>query len=65
MLEDFISKKKRKLENMVENVTFDREFYNELEDKPCPVSVAEFLEDPFKFHPTDDFINGNFVEVSS
>lgn len=65
MLEDFISKKKRKLEIMVEDVTFDREFYNEMEDKPCPVSIAEFLENPYKYHPTDDFINSNFVEVGN
>lgn len=63
MLEDFISRKKRKLENMLENVTFDREIYNEMEDRPCPVSIAEFLEDPYKFHPTDDFIKESFVEV--
>ncbi len=63
MLQDFLSKKKRKLDIMLENVPFERELYNELDGKPCPTTLSEFLEDPYKYHPTEEFMSANAVEV--
>lgn len=62
MCEDIQLQKRRKLDRVMENIT-NGNCYNQNDEKPLPSNIAEFLEDPYRYHPNAEFMNSNFVEV--
>jgi hypothetical protein len=53
---------KNLLEQSLVNPNFN---YVEWLTLPEPTNIAEFLDNPYNFHPSEDFVNNTWIEVSN